>query len=459
MEAKLSRGDMIKWAFNITLPLIIFLIPCNEVFTMQLKLFFTSTMFAILCFAFGTMNQTVVSLALPLFWVFTKVTEPTVAFQPWTQYVPWMMMTGLLLANTLESSGLLARISYWCIEKTGGTYAGMIWGVALASGFLTIFSGNVVVPVAALTYGLCIALNTGLTKASAGIMMTGAMGCQVLQPIKMQGPLLMMGIGEPITGPLEFLGFFESLWVNAPILLEYVLMVFFITIFFKPDKPIGGKEYFRQKLNEMGKITAREIKCATVLILFLVYILTKDIHGWSIQWGLAILPLLLCMPVIGSATDADVKKLNYGLIFFITACMGIGAVAGALGIGKILVDMVMPYLQGQSHYVFFLIEWFMLVILNFVMTPLAMEAAFTIPFATLGTAMGLDPMAIYYFMGSAVDQVIMPYQNALYLIFFGFGAMRVNDFMKIMSVKMGLNFIIMFAMLLPWWNFLGFLFK
>ena len=118
----------------------------------------------------------------------------------------------------------------------------------------------------------------------------------------------------------------------------------------------------------------------------------------------------------------------------------------------------MPYLQGQSHYVFFLIEWFMLVILNFVMTPLAMEAAFTIPFATLGTAMGLDPMAIYYFMGSAVDQVIMPYQNALYLIFFGFGAMRVNDFMKIMSVKMGLNFIIMFAMLLPWWNFLGFLF-
>ena len=101
MEAKLSRGDMIKWAFNITLPLIIFLIPCNEVFTMQLKLFFTSTMFAILCFAFGTMNQTVVSLALPLFWVFTKVTEPTVAFQPWTQYVPWMMMTGLLLANTL----------------------------------------------------------------------------------------------------------------------------------------------------------------------------------------------------------------------------------------------------------------------------------------------------------------------------------------------------------------------
>lgn len=368
------------------------------------------------------------------------------------------MLSGLLLANALESSGLLARISYFCLVKTGGTYNGIIWGIALASAFLTLFVGNVLVPMAALTYGICLALNTGKSKASAGIMLTAAMGCLVLNTVKMQAPVLMMGIGQSVTGPLNFLGYFESFFVNLPVFLEYIFLVFVVTKIFKPETTIAGKEFFQTKLNEMGKITVRELKCAAVLIIFLVFILTKDMHGFSLEWGLAIIPMLVCMPVIGSATKEDVQRVNYGFILFITACMGIGAVAGSLGIGKILVDIIMPMLQGQSYYVFFLIEWLLLVVLNFVMTPLAMEAAFTIPLATLGTAIGLNPMAIYYFMLNAVDQIIMPYQYALYMLFFAFGIIHMKDFMKIMGIKMIVNFILVFGLLLTWWKMIGFLF-
>lgn len=99
-----------------------------------------------------------------------------------------------------------------------------------------------------------------------------------------------------------------------------------------------------------------------------------------------------------------------------------------------------------------------LVVMNFVMTPLAMEAAFTIPFATLGTSMGLNPMAIYYFMMNGVDQIILPYQYALYLIFFAFGLIHVKDFMKMMASKMVVNFIMVFGLLLTWWKIIGFLF-
>lgn len=111
------------------------LIPTNEVFTMQMKLFFASTLMGILCFAFETVNQTTVALALPLFWVFFKVAPATVAFQPWTQYIPWMMLSGLLMANVLESTGLLSRVAYFCILKTGATYKGILIGLA-AAGFL-----------------------------------------------------------------------------------------------------------------------------------------------------------------------------------------------------------------------------------------------------------------------------------------------------------------------------------
>lgn len=455
---QLSKGDMIKWAFNIIIPLCIALIPCNDVFTMQMKLFFVSTVFAILTFAFETVDQTVISIALPLFWIFFKVAEPAVALQPWTQYIPWMMLSGLILANALESSGLLARISYWCLVKTGGTYKGIVWGVALAAAFLTLFVGNVIVPMAALTYGICRALDTGKSKASAGIMLTAAMGCLILNCTKMQGPVLMMGIGQSVTGPLEFLGYFESFYVNAPVFLEYIVLVFLATKFFKPEKQIAGKEFFRQKLTEMGKVSINEIKCAFVLIVFLLFILTKNIHGMSLEWGLAIVPMLVCVPGLGCATKKDIQRVNYGFILFITACMGIGAVAGSLGLGKIMVNAIMPILQGKSYYIFFLIEWVTLVVMNFVMTPLAMEAAFTIPFATLGTSMGLNPMAIYYFMMNGVDQIILPYQYALYMIFFAFGLIHVQDFMKMMASKMVVNFIMVFGLLLTWWKIIGFLF-
>ena len=72
--------------------------------------------------------------------------------------------------------------------------------------------------------------------------------------------------------------------------------------------------------------------------------------------------------------------------------------------------------------------------------------------------MGLNPMAIYYFMMNACDQILMPYEYALYMIFFGFGLIHLKDFMKIMGTKMIFNFIMVFGLLLTWWKFVGFLF-
>ena len=49
-EAKMSKTDMIKWIFNLGIPAILFLIPCGEIYTMPMKLFFVTTIFAILCY-------------------------------------------------------------------------------------------------------------------------------------------------------------------------------------------------------------------------------------------------------------------------------------------------------------------------------------------------------------------------------------------------------------------------
>lgn len=92
------------------------------------------------------------------------------------------------------------------------------------------------------------------------------------------------------------------------------------------------------------------------------------------------------------------------------------------------------------------------------MTPLAMQAAFTVPLVQIAAQLGINPMAVYYIMMNGCDQIIMPYEYALYLISFAFGIIRLTDFMKLMGIKMVVNLIIAFAVLLPWWKLIGFLY-
>lgn len=459
MNTNLSKSEMLKWFFNIAIPVIILCVPCGDVFTVQMKLFFASTIFAILCFAFETINQTVISLLLPLFWVFFGVADAATAFSPWTQYIPWVSLSGLLLAAALERTGLLQRIAYWALIRTGGSYAGIIWGIAIVSMLATIvIGGNTVFPLCALTYGICVALETGKSKTTAGIMMTAAICCLSIVGTTLIGPMIPMGVGMAITGPLQLLGFFESLMVNAPIYLYVFIVVFIISKICKPENGLQGKEYFQSKLDEMGAVSKQEIKAAVILIIYLVYIITKDIHQLSLEWGLAIIPIFMTFPGINCATKEDVKNLNFGLIFFIAACMAIGSVAGSLGVGQIMVNFFLPLLDGAGFYTFFLIEFLVFFLCNFVMTPLAMAAGFSVPFASLAVEMGINPMAVYYFMVHSYDQVILPYEYALYLIFFAFGMIHMKDFIKIMGIKTVVAFVVLFAVLLPWWQFLGFIY-
>ena len=194
---------------------------------------------------------------------------------------------------------------------------------------MTMTIGDVAIPMAALAFGICMAMDLGTSRASGGIMLATAMACLMPSFIRMLAPIFLMGLAEPVTGPMQFLGFFEVWWVHLPSILFIFLMVFIITKIQKPEKEINGKDYFRQKYAECGKMSVREIKSAIILIFYLTFIIFHDqlFANWNMSWGLAFIPMLFAVPGIGAATAEDLKGINYGFTIFITACMAIGSVA------------------------------------------------------------------------------------------------------------------------------------
>ena len=102
-----------------------------------------------------------------------------------------------------------------------------------------------------------------------------------------------------------------------PSILFIFLMVFIITKIQKPEKEINGKDYFRQKYAECGKMSVREIKSAIILIFYLTFIIFHDqlFANWNMSWGLAFIPMLFAVPGIGAAAvhqlEEDPRKIRW----------------------------------------------------------------------------------------------------------------------------------------------------
>lgn len=440
-------------------PILFFLIPTNEIFTSQIRGFIVITVIAIIAFCTESLPQTAVAIAFPFAYIFFNIAPAEIVMSPWTQFVPWITLGGLVMAVILEKTGFLARISYWCIIKTGATYRGIIIGIALAGCLFTSFVDVLVVPFAALTYGVVMALDLKNTPAAAGIVLSGSIGCLVPMCFKFTGPLLAVGVSSKVTGAIPLLGYFETWFYMLPMIFVFVVLIAILAIMFKPSQPISGKQYFKEQLNSLGKMSNDEKKIAAILLMYFLFILFYKFTPFQFNWGLALIPLLMAFPVVGCGNSKDLQKVNFGFVIFVASCMSIGSTAVHLGIGELVGNLALPFLEGKSYYTFFALVWILYFLLNFFMTPLAITAAFTVPFVTIAMQLGINPMAFFFFGITAADQIVLPYEYALYMIGFAFGVMKLKDFVKFMTAKTIVTTIIMFAVCLPWWHFTGFLFS
>lgn len=448
-----NRSSLIKLAITVLLPLLLFFIPTNETFTNDLRLFLIITLIAIISFATDSLPQMGVSLALPILYVLTGLSGADVVFSPWMGYMPWAMVGGLLLSRVLEKTNLLRRVAYHCILLTGASYKGIIIGMVLAGVVMNIFiMDNSVIPMAALAYGICRALDLKPGKASAGITLAAAFGSLTAYNWLYSSNMMMLcSIGQSSGGSAS-IGWFEVIQHQLPMVLYTVGLAILCIVLFKPEQSINGKAYFKEELAKMGKMSVDEKKSLVIVLILFGMLVTSSLTGLDPGWVFAIVPCLCFVPGVDLVEGDDVHKVNWGFIFFIVACLSIGNVAADLGFGAIISDFALNILEGKSYYMFFLFIWLLFFLCNFLLTPMAMMAAFTQPLVEIAVNLGIDPTNVYFIIISGFDQIVFPYEYALYLLFFAFGMVKMGYFAKAMIFKIILNFVLVFGLLIPYWN-------
>lgn len=330
-----NRGDLIKWFITVTAPLLFFLIPTTGNFTAEARLFIITTVMAILCMAFGLLDNMIPALLLPAAWWILGVVETAPqAYAGFSTVTVWVILGAYVLTIALDDCGILKRIALFIIEKLGGSYNRTLYAIYIVGVVLgqLCFCSHYFIMIG-LVYGICQAMNLK-PFSKAGIIMMGVGGMAALNVktfLYQTSNMTLMIAGMRNVYPDFDITPVQLFIYNCPEFLTALLFIFLVTKICK-TKDVqfeGGKEYFRNERAAMGKMSLAEKKAVVILIILMAYVMLQPIHGFNLNYIFIVLPWICFFPGINITPNESLNKVKmfFSTFAFAGTCIGIGQVA------------------------------------------------------------------------------------------------------------------------------------
>jgi len=455
-----TSNNTMKWFVSIAIPLLLLLIPTSDIFSIQLKLFLVTTAIAMFLLCLELMDPMWVAIMLPGSWLVLKVCDTTAAFRPWTQTTIWMVIGGYILANALDQCGVLNRFSYWCLKRCKGDFNKILYVTLITGISISFFTfANAFMITFLLCYAICKVFNQIETKGAAVVMMVAQLaginaGIYVCNP---------MHFGFFRSGIQSVMPDFQIQWYHQIIYSIPLMLIAFITVFVLTKiyhtKEISTPEalhFFEEEYEKMGPVTIAEKKATVITLGLVAYLFIAPLVELDSNLGFIIFPLLYFLPGIDVADKTALQKVNFGMILFTASCMAIGQVGSSLGVGALVSKFLLPIVSQIP----ILLAPFSVLILgvaaNIVMTPAAMFSLLPAPLTELAVGLGMTtPWPMTLPLLYSLDMVFFPYEQALCLVIYGFGVIKMKDFITVNIIKMIIFAICFMVLIIPWWLLLG----
>lgn len=456
--AIIDKKTLVKWCISIVLGVVFLIIPEQGVYTHNVKMFLVITVICLALVAFELVGELAIGVLLPSLYCFFNVASPDVVFSPWLDTTMMLFAGSLFMAASLEECGLLRRVACWIMCKVKGSYMMMLMALMLAGialNFMT--SGRGYLIIGALAFGLCATLNVLGTRVGAAIALAAMIGaCSSHTFIYSAGSwavIKSMGADYLADGDVTPL---TMLFHNWPMFIVCALTLFVIGKWYKPDKPLPEISYFQEQLEKMGKMSRREKWNAVMMLCIIAFIFTSNLHGLGINYAFCLLPWIVYLPFINAADSNTLRKVNLSPLIFAAGCMGIGTVAGTLGLGDVLVGMLSAVTHGGTNpFILVLVVFIIVFGLNFLMTPLAIFALITAPVLSLVTSIGYSPVPFAYMICSLSEAIILPYEYIPYLIIYGFSMIKMKDFIVLNALRSVMILGGFILLMMPYWMLIG----
>jgi di/tricarboxylate transporter len=292
------------------------------------------------------------------------------------------------------------------------------------------------------------------SRGHSGIVLAAGFGCFFMPygilPANIPN-VVLLGIAERMHGFAPIYGEWFALHFPLISALKAVFLWRLVVFLF----PASARPETTAKVET--PMTKTEWRLSFILVLALLGWATDFLHHISPAWIGMAAAMLLMAPGIGNVTKKDFGSINFSVLFYVAAILGIGAMVNHSGLGRIVADFlfgILPLTPEQSFLNFMSIALTGIAVGTFtaapgipiIMTPLAEQ---------ISEGSGFSLNAVLMIQALSFSTPYLVYQSAPIVVAMGMADVRLSDGTKLIALLAFVTILVIFPLDFLWWRLLG----
>jgi DASS family divalent anion:Na+ symporter len=404
-----------------------------------------------------------VALLMCTLWIVTGIASFGEAFSAFNSTTFWLLFGAFAICVAVSHSGLLKRIALGIIRWFPANYRGQV-AAMLFSGFVIapLIPSSTAKAVLASAIGAETSRALGYepySRPATGIFLSTYMGYGQTGPIFQSacviGFLLKGTLPEHIRESLTWLSWFEYMIVWGAVFLvgSYAALL----LMYSPvtDKT-RSRDYIDDMIAELGPMSRDEKITSAIMLLCLALWISEPFTGINAAVTAILTAVALCLA--GVLRERDLfHEMQWGLLIFVGAVLGMGNIFAILGINDRLIVMLRPVISSVGNpALLFLAAALLTILVRAVIV--SMSAALVLFMAVLSPVvepLGINPFVMGIVVYTSMQIFFLKYQNISFLPALGQVAdtVRHRDTVK-MSVAYSVVSALGLMLSIPYWKFL-----
>ncbi|PLA12132.1 SLC13 family permease [Corynebacterium riegelii] len=351
---------------------------------------------------------------------------------PYAGSVVFLVLGGVLLGLATERSNLHVRIALWTIKVIGTRPSQMVFGLMIASAFISAWVSNtatavIMVPIATSVLAMISSIDkeAASKKFAASLLLGVAYGVTIGSTATLIGqppmPLMKAYLLETHNYDMSF-GRWMLVgvpWAIVMLLIAWVVLAKFV---FRSEvsEIAGGAEMIEEQIQKLGPLSTSERRVAAIFgtaILFWVVVPLLPLPIKFDDTQVAIAAAVLCFLVPAGKDTAnkgrkylleweDSKDVPWGLLLLFGGGLSLSAMFTATGLSE-WVGQQVSGLQSLPHWVILLAVMIVSLALTELTSNTATAAAFLPIFGSVAVGLGIDPLLMTVTVTLAVCSAYM----------------------------------------------------
>ncbi len=383
----------------------------------------------------------------------------------------WIIISGFILSEGMESSGLAKRIALWIVTSLGADPIKIILSVAVASLAISPLSPSTTAK-AFLMLPICNGLihafgvKKGESKYGAAVMIMAMAANNICSTA-----FLTATVPNPISASYIRnasnidLGWLQWLQMAMPLTLILLFFSWLVCSWmFKPEvkRSKEALDSIRGLRYSLGSFDSGEVLVAVLFSFSLILWITEGIHGLNSGLISLVVSLLLFAPKIGVIKMGKfAKEVPYGSITLFAASMFLAKGVGRWGALDPVAESIFEFfsLSRLSLVIFISSTIILSMMLHVVFTSTTVYATVIVPLSiSLAGLQGLDPQTVAIPVAFLTPlALILPINTIPNVIFHSSGYFTQRQMVIYGVLTSLLSAVLIIAVGLPYWSGIGFI--